>query len=150
MLSVINFYKISLKVKQLQRVQILTKNAVLLTINILFFEIMEKNLVEYNCPSDVFMKVLKGKCKTTLLVLIKKGVNRFGEMKRALPTISERMLAKQLDELEADGILSRTVFAEVPPRVEYALTEYGETLYPIVKEIRKWGRIHQEKTLQNI
>jgi DNA-binding HxlR family transcriptional regulator len=71
------------------------------------------------------------------------------EMKRALPTISERMLAKQLDELEADGILSRTVFAEVPPRVEYALTEYGETIYPIVKEIRKWGRIHQEKTLQN-
>ena len=71
---------------------------------------MEKNLVEYNCPSDVFMKVLKGKCKTTLLVLIKKEVNRFGEMKRALPTISERMLAKQLDELEADGILSRTVF----------------------------------------
>lgn len=110
---------------------------------------MEKNLVEYSCPSDVFMKVLKGKCKTTLLVLIKKEVNRFGEMKRALPTISERMLAKQLDELEADGILSRTVFAEVPPRVEYALTEYGETIYPIVKEIRKWGRIHQEKTLQN-
>jgi DNA-binding HxlR family transcriptional regulator len=106
---------------------------------------MEKNLVEYSCPSDVFMKVLKGKCKTTLLVLIKKEVNRFGEMKRALPTISERMLAKQLDELEADGILSRTVFAEVPPRVEYALTEYGETIYPIVKEIRKWGRIHQEK-----
>lgn len=150
MLSIINFYKISLKVKGLHWVQILTKNAVLLTINVLFFEIMEKNLVEYNCPSDVFMKVLKGKCKTTLLVLIKKGINRFGEMKRALPTISERMLAKQLDELEADGILSRTVFAEVPPRVEYALTEYGATIYPIVKEIRKWGRIHQEKTLQNM
>ena len=111
---------------------------------------MEKNLVEYNCPSDVFMKVLKGKCKTTILVLIKKGINRFGEMKRALPSISERMLAKQLDELEAAGILSRTAFAEVPPRVEYAMTEYGETLYPIVKEIRKWGHIHQEKNLQNV
>ena len=108
---------------------------------------MEKNYVESDCPSDVFMKVLKGKCKTTLIVLIKKGINRFGEMKRALPTISERMLARQLDELAADGILNRTVYPEVPPRVEYSLTEYGETLYPIVKEIRHWGRIHQEKVL---
>lgn len=109
---------------------------------------VEKNYIEQDCPSDVFMKVLKGKCKTTLIVLIKKGINRFGEMKRALPTISERMLAKQLDELEADGILSRRVFAEVPLKVEYTLTDYGETLYPIVKEIRRWGRIHQEKHLK--
>lgn len=106
---------------------------------------IDKKFVEYTCPSDTFMKVLKGKCKTTILVLIEKGINRFGEMKRALPSISERMLAKQLDELEADGILLRTVFAEVPPRVEYALTPYGETLFPIVKAMRRWGYIHQEK-----
>jgi len=97
---------------------------------------------EYICPSDVFLKILKGKCKTTLIVLIKKGRNRFGEMKRTLPTISERMLSKQLDELEKDGIISRESFAEVPPRVEYHLTEYGETLYPIVNQMRRWGYIH--------
>ncbi len=100
--------------------------------------------IETACPSDVFLQVIKGKCKTTLIVLIKKGRNRFSEMNKTLPTISERMIAKQLDELERDGIIVRKVFAEVPPRVEYYLTEYGESLYPIVNEMRKWGYRHLE------
>lgn len=100
--------------------------------------------IETTCPSDVFLQVIKGKCKTTLIVLIKKGRNRFSEMNKTLPTISERMIAKQLDELEKDGILIRKVFAEVPLRVEYYLTEYGESLYPIVREMRKWGYRHIE------
>ncbi len=66
-------------------------------------------------------------------------------MKRTLPTISERMLSKQLDELEKDGIISRECFAEVPPRVEYQLTDYGETIYPIVYQMRRWGYIHLER-----
>ena len=101
--------------------------------------------IEYLCPSDAFLQIIKGKCKTTLIVLIKKGRNRFSEMKRTLPTISERMLAKQLDELEADGVIVRRVYGEVPPRVEYYLTEYGETLYPVVREMRKWGYRHLER-----
>ncbi|GAA0879021.1 helix-turn-helix domain-containing protein [Algoriphagus jejuensis] len=101
--------------------------------------------IELTCPSDVFLKVIKGKCKTTLIVMIKKGRNRFSEMKRTLPTISERMLAKQLDELEKDGLITRKAFPEVPPRVEYYLSEYGESLYPIVREMRKWGYLHIEK-----
>jgi len=76
--------------------------------------------------------------------LIKKGTNRFSEMKKTLPTISERMIARQLDELENEGIISRNVFAEVPPRVEYYLTSYGESIYPIVYEMRKWGYKHLE------
>lgn len=100
---------------------------------------------EVVCPSDVFLRVLKGKCKTTLLMLIKKGRNRFGEMRRTLPTISERMISRQLDELEQDGIIRRESFPEVPPRVEYYLTEYGETLYPIVREMRRWGYQHLER-----
>lgn len=100
--------------------------------------------IETICPSDIFLQVIKGKCKTTLIVLIKKNRNRFSEMKKTLPTISERMLAKQLDELEKDGIITRKVFAEVPLRVEYYLTEYGESLYPIVNEMRKWGYRHLE------
>lgn len=100
--------------------------------------------IETACPSDVFLQVIKGKCKTTLIVLIKKGRNRFSEMNKTLPTISERMIAKQLNELETDGIITRKVFAEVPLRVEYYLTEYGESLYPIVNEMRKWGYRHLE------
>ncbi|WP_426480580.1 winged helix-turn-helix transcriptional regulator [Chryseobacterium sp. R2ACT005] len=94
------------------------------------------------CPSDVFLQVIKGKCKTTIIVLIKKKRNRFTEMKKTLPTISERTIAKQLKELESDGIITRKVFNEVPLRVEYYLTEYGESIYPIVREMRKWGYMH--------
>ncbi len=110
----------------------------------LYITMEEVEKIETVCPSDVFLKVIKGKCKTTLIVLIKKGRNRFTEMNRTLPTISERMLAKQLDELEKDGIVIRKVFAEVPPRVEYHLTAYGESLYPIVNDMRKWGYRHIE------
>lgn len=101
--------------------------------------------VETLCPSDIFLSIIKGKCKTTLIVIIKKGRNRFSEMRRTLPTISERMISRQLDELERDGIISRESFAEVPPRVEYHLTEYGETIYPVIHEMRKWGYLHLEK-----
>jgi len=104
----------------------------------------EVEKIETICPSDVFLQVIKGKCKTTLIVLIKKGRNRFSEMVKTLPTISGRMLAKQLDELEEDGIITRKVFAEVPLRVEYFLTEYGNSLYPIINEMRKWGYRHLE------
>jgi DNA-binding HxlR family transcriptional regulator len=100
---------------------------------------------EVICPSDVFLKVIKGKCKTTIIVLIEKGRNRFSEIRRTLPTISERMISKQLDELENDGLISRSVFAEVPPRVEYHLTEYGRSIYPIIREMRRWGHIHLAK-----
>ncbi|HEX8658629.1 MAG TPA: helix-turn-helix domain-containing protein [Hymenobacter sp.] len=102
----------------------------------------EIGATEFRCPSDAFLGIIKGKCKTTLLVLIKKGRNRFGEMRRTLPTISERMISRQLDELEQAGVIRRESFAELPPRVEYYLTEYGETLYPIVREMRKWGHLH--------
>lgn len=100
---------------------------------------------EVICPSDAFLQVIKGKCKTTIIVLIEKGRNRFSEIRRTLPTISERMISKQLDELESDGLISRHTFAEVPPRVEYHLTAYGKSIYPIIREMRKWGHIHLEK-----
>ena len=100
---------------------------------------------EIQCPIETFMDVLKGKCKSTIMLYINKGTNRFGELRKAIPTISERMLAKQLRELEEDGILSRTVFPEVPPRVEYEITEYGQSLFTILKQMYNWGKIHQER-----
>lgn len=105
----------------------------------------ELGTYEYICPSDAFLQVIKGKCKTTIIMMIEKGRNRFSEMRRTLPTISERMISKQLDELERDGIIEREVFGEVPPRVEYYLTDYGKTLYPIIREMRRWGYIHLER-----
>lgn len=111
----------------------------------------ELDKTEIVCPSDVFLQVIKGKCKTTLIVLIKKNRNRFTEMKKTLPTISERTIAKQLRELENDGIITRKVFNEVPLRVEYYLTKYGESIYPVVREMRKWGYMHlQQHDPQNI
>lgn len=100
---------------------------------------------EYICPSDIFLRVIKGKCKTTIITLIHKNTNRFSEIKRVLPTISERMLSTQLRELVLDGIITRKSFNEIPPRVEYYLTDYGETIYPIINEMRRWGYIHLEK-----
>jgi len=111
------------------------------------FKIMEEiGQTEYICPSDAFLKIIKGKCKTTLIVLIKKGRNRFGEMRRTLPTISERMISRQLDELEQDGIIRRESFAELPPRVEYYLTPYGDTIYPVIRDMRKWGYQHLDRS----
>lgn len=112
---------------------------------------LEIDKTETICPSDVFLQVIKGKCKTTIIVLIKKKRNRFTEIKKTLPTISERTIAKQLKELESDGIITRKVFNEVPLRVEYYLTEYGESIYPIVREMRKWGYMRlQQQDSQNI
>ncbi|GHE45868.1 winged helix-turn-helix transcriptional regulator [Sphingobacterium griseoflavum] len=101
--------------------------------------------VEISCPSDAFLKIIKGKCKSTIIVMIKKGRNRFSEMKKTLPTISERMIAKQLNELESDDIITRKVIEAMPLRVEYYLTDYGESIYPIVHDMRKWGYKHLEK-----
>lgn len=81
-----------------------------------------------------------------MIYLVANGCQRFGAMGRALPEITKQMLTSQLRELEADGILSRKVFAEVPPRVEYALTPYGQTLLPVIEQMREWGRRHLERS----
>ena len=70
------------------------------------------------------------------------GTYRFSELKRELPWISERVLIRQLKELEADGIVTRKDYREVPPRVEYSLSDYGETLRPLLREVAAWGEAH--------
>ncbi|MEM9665034.1 MAG: helix-turn-helix domain-containing protein [Bacteroidota bacterium] len=83
-----------------------------------------------------------GKWKPVILFLLANGINRFGRMRRAIAGISKQMLTKQLRELEADGVVHREVFAEVPPRVEYSLTDKGESLLPVVEAMRAWGAQH--------
>lgn len=94
----------------------------------------------YHCALDITMSFIGGKWKTVVLWYLRKGKKRFNEIKKLIPDITEKMLSLQLKALEQDGILKRTVYAEVPPRVEYELTEFGQTLIPALEEIAKWGR----------
>lgn len=94
---------------------------------------------EPRCPVTCCLNVIGGKWKVVLIYLVSKGCHRFGALGRAVPDISKQMLTRQLRELEADGVISRTVFADVPPRVEYALTERGATLLPVIHAMRDWG-----------
>lgn len=94
----------------------------------------------YHCALDITMHYIGGKWKTVVLWYLIKGPKRFSELKRQIPDITEKMLSLQLKELEADGIISRKIYPEVPPRVEYAFTEEGKTLIPALEEIAAWGR----------
>lgn len=92
-----------------------------------------------SCPITHTLSVVGGKWKPIIIFLVSNGVNRFGEMQRSIEGISKQMLTKQLRELEADGIIHRKIFAEVPPRVEYSITEIGKTLFPDIRAMREWG-----------
>ena len=100
---------------------------------------------DFHCALDVTMRFIGGKWKTVVIWYLRNGKKRFGELKTHIPDITDKMLSLQLKALEQDGIVSRKVYAEVPPRVEYELTEEGTTLIPIVESIAKWGRIKAEQ-----
>jgi DNA-binding HxlR family transcriptional regulator len=101
-----------------------------------------KNLPQYNCPVEATLDVIGGKWKALILFWLRDRVCRFGELRRKIPDISERMLTQQLRELEAHGIVNRKVYPVVPPKVEYALTAYGRTLRPITDLMCSWGKKH--------
>lgn len=104
---------------------------------------------EHSCPVTATMKVLGGKWKPILInAIYLTSPARFGELKRSVRGITQSMLTTQLRELEDDGIISRKIYAEIPPRVEYTLTEFGLTLSPIIVAMGQWGkeyRIRQQK-----
>jgi DNA-binding HxlR family transcriptional regulator len=91
------------------------------------------------CPVSATIQIIGGKWKVVILYLISYKISRFTEIHRLIEGISKKMLAEQLRDLERDGIILRTVFAEVPPRVEYSMTEKGLTLRPIIFAMRDWG-----------
>lgn len=91
------------------------------------------------CPVTATMKIIGGKWKAIILYLISHDVTRFGEMMRHIEGISKKMLTDQLRELENDGVIHRKIYAEVPPRVEYSLTDLGFSIQPITKLMCKWG-----------
>ncbi|HVV67474.1 MAG TPA: winged helix-turn-helix transcriptional regulator [Gammaproteobacteria bacterium] len=85
------------------------------------------------------LKILTGKWKILILYSLYEGTKRFGELRRLIPKVTQRMLTNQLRELEEDRIIQRKVYAEVPPRVEYSLTDIGMTLKPVLIELKRWG-----------
>ena len=97
----------------------------------------------YGCSVEATLAVIGGRWKPVIIFkLLYNEFLRFGQLKKEIEGITQRMLTNQLRELEEDGIVSRKVYAEVPPRVEYALTEYGRTLEPVMISMRDWGAEH--------
>jgi DNA-binding HxlR family transcriptional regulator len=102
------------------------------------------------CPVELTVSVMGGVWKPMILYhLLVNGKMRFMELSRAVPDATQRMLTLQLRELETDGIITRTVYPEVPPRVEYEVTEIGKALGPIMKKLRDWGESYRKNRAQN-
>ena len=99
------------------------------------------NKREFHCVLDLTMAYIGGKWKSIILWYLREDKKRFGELRKLIPDITERMLTLQLRELEKDGLVERKVFAEVPPKVEYKLTGLGNSIIPVVEEMAKWGKL---------
>lgn len=100
---------------------------------------MVKVIKDTNCPVTATLQLIGGKWKTIILYFLASGRKRFGEIAVRIPEISRKVLAEQLKELENDGLIIRESHKEVPPRVEYSLTELGKSLYPVFRELEIWG-----------
>lgn len=97
------------------------------------------------CPVEVTLTLISNKWKVLILRDLLPGAKRFGELKKSIGTVTQKVLTAQLREMEASGLLTRTVYAEVPPRVEYALTELGYSLKPVLDAMQAWGSDYQAK-----
>ena len=94
------------------------------------------------CPVEAALALIGGKWKGIALYHLMGGTLRFNEIRRRIPGVTQRMLTTQLRELEADGLIARVVYPEVPPRVEYSLSVKGRTLEPVIMALKSWGETH--------
>lgn len=93
----------------------------------------------FGCPVEACVEVVGGKWKGVILFHLLGGTKRFNELLRLIPGVTQRMLTRQLRELEDDRVVERKIYAEVPPKVEYSLTEFGRTLEPVLRTLQVWG-----------
>ncbi|MCM3630254.1 winged helix-turn-helix transcriptional regulator [Paenibacillus glycanilyticus] len=97
---------------------------------------------KYNISVEATLEVIGGKWKCVILCHLTHGKKRTSDFKRLMPSITQKMLTQQLRELEEDGIVNRIVYNQVPPKVEYELTPYGDSLRPILDSLCNWGERH--------
>jgi DNA-binding HxlR family transcriptional regulator len=100
---------------------------------------------KYNISVEATLEVIGGKWKCVILCYLTRGKKRTSELKRLMPDITQKMLTQQLRELEEDGVINRIVYNQVPPKVEYELSEYGESLEGILNSLCTWGEKHISK-----
>lgn len=106
---------------------------------------LNRNMIREHCGMAFTLSLIGGRWKPGILYRLVHGKMRYSELRKQLPDVSERMLVLQLRELESDGLVRRLVYAEVPPRVEYELTEAGISLKPVLKSMSDWGLSYQKK-----
>ena len=106
----------------------------------------KKHTDDASCPWRAALRALGGKWKGLILWRLENDPMRFGELRRAVEGVTEKILAEQLRELESDGLVARRDFDETPPRVEYSLTAYGRDALPVVYEMTRWGYRHLERS----
>ena len=107
---------------------------------------LKRSAQQSDCPVETTLRVIGGKWKAVILWWLGQDIHRFGELRRKIPGITVKMLTQQLRELEADGIVHREVYPEVPPKVEYSLTDYGRSLEKITDLMCDWGTKHLQRT----
>jgi len=99
----------------------------------------------FECPVEAALEIIGGKWKGIILYHMRYETRRFNELRRLIPEITQRMLTKQLRELEAHQIIRRKIYRQIPPKVEYSLTDFGMTLTPILQALEEWGVEYIEK-----
>ncbi len=96
------------------------------------------------CPVEMTLTLIGNKWKVLILRDLLTGKKRFGELKKSIGSVSQKVLTAQLRDMESHGLVNRKVFAEVPPRVEYSLTELGASLAPVIEAMHQWGQNYKE------
>lgn len=104
---------------------------------------LNQRIINATCGTAVTLALISGRWKLNILWQLLEGRQRYGDIRKKIPNISERMLAMQLKGLETDGLIIRTVYPEVPPRVEYELSPLGRTMEPMLRSIDEWGNTYK-------
>jgi DNA-binding HxlR family transcriptional regulator len=121
---------------------LLQSNILILGMTIMY---KRKIPIELNCGLDLVKEVLYGKWKMHLLYFISQGCKRPGKLQKKIPGATRRVLNVQLNQLEEHELIAKKIYAELPPRVEYSLTDLGQSVLPVIMALGKWGDDHQEQ-----